>query len=185
MQKKTTDMSHSKSVADYKFAREDRLLLDTNVWVFVYGPRKPSDSRVSIYSEAYKRILEAKSVVHINIILISEIINAIVQSYSNLERFGRVKDFVNSAKFLPVAEEVANIIRRISKKCLPLDDGLASIQIDSIIDDYAQGKCGFNDRVLAYLCKRERLTLVTDDADFGGSDITILTANQSVLDRPP
>lgn len=51
------------------------------------------------------------------------------------------------------------------------------------LDDYAKGRRDFNDRVLAYLCKRERLTLVTDDADFGGSDITILTANQSVLDR--
>lgn len=179
-------MPHSTmSIVDYKFAHEDRLLLDTNVWMLVYGPHKPSDSRVSIYSEAYRRILEAKSSVHINILLISEIINAIVKSHSNLAKFGRVKDFADSAEFIPVAEEVADIIRRISKECLPLDDGLASIQIDSIIDDYAQGKCGFNDRVLAYLCKRERLTLVTDDADFGSSDITILTGNQSVLDRPP
>lgn len=112
-------MSHSTmSVVDYEFAHEDRLLLDTNVWLLVYGPHKPSDSRVTIYSEAYRRILEAKSIVHINVLLISEIINAIVKSHSNLARFGRVKDFVDSARFPPVAEEVADIIRRISKRVL-------------------------------------------------------------------
>lgn len=80
------------SLVDYEFAREDRLLLDANVWLLIYGPRKPSDSRVPLY--------------------------------------------------------------------------------------YAQGKHDFNDRVLTYLCKRERLTLITDDAGFRGSDVAILTANR-------
>ena len=96
-----------------------------------------------------------------------------------MTKFGSIRDFVESPAFPPVAQEAADIIRRISKECMPLDDGLASIPIDGIMDDFAKGRYDFNDRVLTYLCKRERLTLVTDDAGFRGSDVTILTANRS------
>lgn len=166
------------SLVDYEFAREDRLLLDANVWLLIYGPRKPSDSRVPLYTDAYRRILEADSRVHVNMLLISEIVNVVVKLRSRLAKSRNLRNFVESPAFSPVAQEAADIIRRIMKRCLPLDDGLAAIPIDNIINDYAQGKHDFNDRVLTYLCKRERLTLITDDAGFRGSDVAILTANR-------
>jgi hypothetical protein len=51
----------------------------------------------------------------------------------------------------------------------------------SLIDDYGDGKSDFNDLVLVELCKSKALKLVTDDGDFKGKDITILTANKKLL----
>ena len=55
-------------VNEYIFTSEDRLLLDTNVWLLVYGPQKPgaADARVPVYSNAVKRILNAGSSVCID-----------------------------------------------------------------------------------------------------------------------
>lgn len=136
------------SLVDYEFTRADRLLLDANVWLLIYGPHKPSDSRVPIYTDAYRRILEAHSRVHINTLLISEIINVVVRLRTRLAKSRSVRDFIESPAFPPVAQEAADIIRRIMEQCSPLDDGLAAIPLERILDEYAQGKYDFNDRVL-------------------------------------
>ena len=33
-------------VTSYNFTQNDELLLDTNVWLFVYGPQKPRNPKV-------------------------------------------------------------------------------------------------------------------------------------------
>lgn len=45
----------------------------------------------------------------------------------------------------------------------------------------AAGISDFNDQVLTTLCKRSGLKLVTDDGDFKGRGIPIITANQKLL----
>jgi predicted nucleic acid-binding protein len=59
---------------------------------------------------------------------------------------------------------------------LPRDE-----KVDALIDEYAAGNSDFNDQVLTTLCKRSGLKLVTDDGDFKGRGIPIITANQKLL----
>ncbi|MGH8547812.1 MAG: hypothetical protein ACRERU_04290 [Methylococcales bacterium] len=50
-----------------------------------------------------------------------------------------------------------------------------------MIDEYAAGDSDFNDQVIAELCKKRGLKLVTDDGDFGRYEISIVTANRRLL----
>jgi hypothetical protein len=48
-------------ISKYTFNSGDELLLDANVWFFLYGPHRPGDPKAAVYSAALKGILAAKS----------------------------------------------------------------------------------------------------------------------------
>ena len=61
--------------------------------------------------------------------------------------------------------------------CSRVESGFEVLPIDDLLHDYGVGKSDFNDQVIAELCKRERLTLITNDRDFKYRGVSILTAN--------
>ena len=63
------------AVLSHNFKPEDRLLLDTNIWLLVYAPSKPNDSRVKVYSQAFKNMITAKSQIYIDVLVVSEFIS--------------------------------------------------------------------------------------------------------------
>ena len=84
------------SVNDYQFNPDDKLLLDTNIWLLVYGPQKPRDTRVATYSQALANILSAKCCVYIDVLIVSEFIN----TYARLKwkRIARTIPWPSSGK---------------------------------------------------------------------------------------
>ena len=61
---------------DYRFASDDELFLDANVWLLIHGPQKPGrHARTDNYSTAFRRMLEAGSRIYIDVVVLSEIIN--------------------------------------------------------------------------------------------------------------
>lgn len=180
-------MTHkAERVTDYDFTSSDALLLDANVWLFVYGPQKPGDSKVDVYSQALAKILAAQSRIYIDVLIVSEFIN----TYARLRWFlwkdqfassDNFKKFRKSKNFKPVAEEIAANVRRVLKHCTRVDSGFESLAIDTLIDEYAAGDFDFNDQILANLCKKDGLKMVTDDGDFKSRGIPVITANKRLL----
>ena len=92
-------------VASHVFRRDEQLFLDANVWLLVHGLHGSSGRRVTTYSSALRRILEARCRIHV----VSEFIN----SYSRLKwrQTGtrkEFKEFRNSEEFKRVARDVAD-----------------------------------------------------------------------------
>ena len=176
-------MTKAEAIANYDFKPSDELLLDTNIWLFVFGPQKPGDTRVDVYSEAFARILAARSRIYIDVLIVSEFIN----SYARLKHqllepsTKEFKKFRKGVNFKPVAQDIAADIKRVLQHCKRLEDGFESIAIDTLIDEYAGGDSDFNDQILTTLCKRKGLKLVTDDGDFKGQGIPVVSANRRLL----
>lgn len=171
------------SVASYKFTPEDELLLDTNIWLFVYGPQKPGNPKVATYSQALARILAANSRIYIDVLIVSEFINVYARLRWNVmgKPHGDFKQFRKSQDFKPIAQDVAADVRRVLNHCDRVENGFETLDVDSLITDYAGGDSDFNDQVIAALCQRRGLKLVTDDGDFCGQSIPVVTANQRLL----
>ena len=177
-------MAHNaEAVASYNFSPKDKLLLDTNIWLLVYGPQKPVDSRVKIYSQALSKILAAKSRIYIDVVIVSEFINAYARQKWKLvaPRIKKFKAFRESAGFKSVAQNIAADVQCVLKYCTLIERGFKSLEIDTLIDEYALGHSDFNDQILAILCKKEGLKLLTDDSDFKRQDVTLITANKELL----
>ncbi|MBN2685556.1 MAG: hypothetical protein JXR40_09780, partial [Pontiellaceae bacterium] len=106
-------------VVSYNFTPDDKLMLDANIWLLVYGPQKPQNSRVDIYSQALAKILKAHSRIYIDVLIVSEFMNAYARLKWNImgKPCGDFKTFRKSRDFKPIAEGIAEDIRRILAHC--------------------------------------------------------------------
>lgn len=173
------------NVAEYEFTSRDRLFLDANIWLYNFcpdaQPPKPSP-KVEVYSQAFAAILQAKSRIYIDVLVMAEFINRYARlRWENEAPDMEFKVFRNSADFTGVAQEIACQSGRVMELCFRLESGFAGLQMDDLLDTYGEGGSDFNDQVIAELCKREKLALVTDDGDFMYPGMPILTANRRLL----
>ncbi len=171
------------ALTSYDFKPEDELLLDTNIWLFIYGPQKPGNLRVATYSQAFAKILAAQSRIYIDVLIVSEFINTIARLRWKLiaPHIKQFKDFRRSNDFKPVAQDIAADVKRVLNHCSRIESGFEALDINGVIAEYAVGNSDFNDQIIATLCKRKELKLVTDDGDFGGHGIPVVTANKRLL----
>ncbi len=177
-------MTHNaKLVKNYTFTVRDNLFLDANIWLYLHGPQQsPAPSYVKTYSDTYKRILSAKSKIYVDALIVSEFINRYARlQHSLIAPTKGFKEFRDNPFFKIHAQSIADGVKRILKNCTRIESGFAELKIDAVLDDYAAGSSDFNDQVIAELCKRKGLTLVTHDGDFRDPDLSVLTANRSLL----
>ena len=177
---------NAEEISNYDFKPGDELLLDANVWFFLYGPHRPGDLRAAVYSGALARILAAKSRIYVDVLIISEFVNRYARLRHNiLKQHRRVpsdfKRFRSTTAFKSIAKDIAGDTRKILASCACVDSGFSTLDTKSLVDSYGDGESDFNDLVLADLCKSKALKLVTDDGDFKGKGLTILTANKKLL----
>ena len=171
------------NVADYSFGPEDRFFLDTNVWLLTNGVQRPKkDSRVDTYSDALKRMLDAKSCIYVDVLVISEFINVrMAREKGRLEFSGTVKKFRQHPEFREVMRDIVSDAKRILEICVRVNGDFANLDMPPLLKECSEGSSDFNDLVIADLCRKNDLKLVTDDGDFAGVDLPILTANEKLL----
>lgn len=173
-------------VKAYKFTSDDELFLDTNVWMMILCPQmyaQFSRSREHIYTSAWNRVLGSKGRVYTNILVISKFINTYARMQWKRDTRGiRFKQFRNSERFKPVARDIAKEARKILCNCIRIGDSFTRLDTDTLLGEFSQGKADFNDQVIREICKERNLKLVTDDGDFVGQGIPVLTANKKLLD---
>ncbi|MGB0431073.1 MAG: PIN domain-containing protein, partial [Bacteroidia bacterium] len=151
-----------------------------------YGPRRNLSLRLkTIYTMAFRRMRGAKIPIFVDVLVLSEFINAYSRIiYNDLPAETKPDDFKSfrqSEYFPPVAEEITKYTRRIVSKTERTESGLETVDLAAILNEYATGNFDFNDQILAALCQTKNLKLVTHDRDFAEYKNTILTANPRLL----
>lgn len=173
-------------IESYTFSESDAVLFDANIWLYLYGPQRQLYPQLtSIYTLAFRKIRAANSQIFIDVLVLSEFINAYARFvYNNLPEATKpanFKTFRSSVDFKPIAEDIAKYATRIVEKSEQIESGFASGNLSAMLNDYKAGKKDFNDQMLAELCKAKNLKLVTHDADFQYENLTIITANSQLL----
>jgi predicted nucleic acid-binding protein len=175
-----------RSIDRYRFTPSDKLLLDANVWLFIFSPQyRPTDRRAKVYSTALKRMLEARCTIFIDAMILSEFVNVLARlAYNSLPAAQRPSDFKkfrSGSSFKTTAASISDSCSRILQVVTRIESGFTSCDTGDLIRRYQTGRSDFNDLLLTHLCMREALTFVTDDADFRGSGLAVLTANDKLL----
>jgi len=178
-------MTRAMDIRSYSFHSDDKLFLDTNILLYVYGPFSGKiQPRVEKYSLEMSRIRAGRCATFVDVLVISEFINRFSRhEWERMPCKERVsfKDFRGTTLFKPVAEEIADNIRSILGFCNRIGSEFDKIDINSSMSHFEQGNSDFNDEIIAEICKRNSLILITDDSDFKDYDIQILTANRKLL----
>ena len=176
-------MYKAMEVRHHNFTSKDKLFLDANIWLYLFSPREPRDRWKQIYSEVFERILKANSRIYVDVLVVSEFINAYARTKwrAAAPHIRSFKDFRSSRGFKPVAEDITASVKEIVSHCSRIESGFTTLPINDLLTDYISGDSDFNDQVITEICKNNGFTLITNDSDFKTQEIPILTANPSLL----
>lgn len=177
---------NTEDVRKYNFTSEDRLFLDTNIWFYNFGPQEPKYQKrlwIDIYSEVFKNILNAKSKIYIDVLIISEFINRYARLKYQVDKPDETefKDFRKTQEFKIIAQDISDVVKQVLKYCTRIESGFSGLDIEGLLYDYAKGDSDFNDQVITELCKNNDFIFVTNDSDFKIQEIPVLTANNYML----
>lgn len=178
-------MNKASRIGDYKFSPKDVLLIDANIWLYLFpAPSKSSGYATKIYSEAFKNILAAKSEVVLNSTILSEYLNR----YCRIEWAARFKEkhpdfkiFRQSEDYSPVGKGAATYARAMSKYARRVNDNFTDIDLGGVLAEFEQGKSDFNDGLIVSSCLKNSWTLITHDGDFNEGGINVLTDNAKLI----
>ena len=172
-------------IQEHVFQSRERLFLDANVWLFVYGPVVRRSPRSSTYSGALASIRDAGCPIFLDVLVVSEFINAFARLEHKRSASGNVafKEFRKTPDFKPIATDIAQNAKRIVKQCQRCETGFTAADVDALMGEFELGDSDFNDQMIAEICRTNELQLVTDDGDFKSVGLSILTANRALL-RP-
>jgi len=176
-------------LTNYAFSKDEPLLLDSNVWLFLYPA--PSDATLGpapTYSAAFKQILSAGAQLAIDAIVISEYLS----QYCRIEfqalhqkKYGKFKSFRKCPDFANVGPKAVFFAQEILKLCSRHDYPFTKIDIAEMLKDVESGAMDANDRLLIESCRHHGWKLVTHDGDLTLGGIEILTANPALIAACP
>lgn len=177
------------NLSTYAFSSGEQLLLDANIWLFLYPA--PSDSHpwyVTKYSAGFKTMLTANVVLALDALILSEYLNRycrIEWEALHTNKYRNFKDFRQSQDYVPVGQGAALYARRILKLCTRHDHPFSASDVTRVLSDFESGNCDFNDGLFVEACLCNGWKFVTDDGDFTEGGIEVLTSNPKLLSACP
>lgn len=165
-----------------------RIMLDANIWLLMDGPQYGSlDSRASAYSDAYY-LLRKQNRIIINDYVIGEFINRYLKIEFNTLReakgeknFPDYKNFRSSKEFKPILDSVADTATNIIEDCEFVPIHITEEQLKESVQELCAGEMDLTDITIRACCKANGFVLMTDDRDFIGCGLDLITCNKKLL----
>jgi predicted nucleic acid-binding protein len=173
----------------HPFSKEERVLVDANVWLYLFGPKPPNSSSTRSYSAVLKALQTAGTQLFLDVLVLSEFVNRYVRDQHRVMAVpgaaisSEFKVFRDSPDFIPVAQAVQRSVMLIGKFARPIDHILSKVDLLALLTEFSKGARDINDELLAEECKVHGLALLSHDADVGRADITLFTTNPHLLRR--
>ncbi|OKL38342.1 type II toxin-antitoxin system VapC family toxin [Domibacillus mangrovi] len=150
---------------------EDKIFLDTNIWMYLYcSIGNYNENVVGKYNHLFEKIIDSEARIYTSALQISEFFNAYCRLEYNLAKESNPglhykRDFRNSQEFKDTIDYLKIIINdRIFKYATKLDDGFASLKLEEIFN--VGNSFDFNDEYFVSLCLKDSILIVTNDRDF-------------------
>ncbi|MBI1202821.1 MAG: PIN domain-containing protein [Rhodopseudomonas sp.] len=164
-----------------------RILFDTNTWIFIYGfGGNSAAEKARAYSDAYSKLLKSTNRIVVNDYVLGEFCNKCARYEYEIRRdsdpkFPAFKKYRSSSDFSDVMESIRDTCFHILDDSDYIRVGVQSCNVHEAVDGFCKGTMDFSDLILVEYCQLENLFLMTDDADFKGCGINIITHNRKLL----
>jgi hypothetical protein len=176
-------------LSTYVFSSGEPLLLDANVWLFLFpAPSGKFSGFAGSYSAAFKNMLAAGSYLALDPLVLSEYLNRYCRiEWGALHKstYPDFKKFRQSPDYASVGTGAAMYARSILKFCTRHDHPFSSSDVAQILTDFECGACDFNDGLFVESCRSHGWKFVTNDGDFTNGGIEVLTSNPRLLSACP
>jgi predicted nucleic acid-binding protein len=173
--------------ADVASVKNRPLFFDANVLLYLFGTvGTPSNQwAVNSYSAIFSNCLKMQIILCVDVLVLSEFINRFLRiEYENHLKTNKLdrnhfnfKSFRSTTEGTQVSQDVEMVIKG---KILKRFKMVGKLFDESDISSISFANTDFNDELIVKTCKQHQCVLVTNDADFSGVDIDILTANNKI-----
>ncbi len=166
--------------------KSSKVVFDTNIWIFIEGFCGSSSDRTTAYSNAYSKLLKQDNKIVVNDYVLGEFSNRCSRyEYDLLKAADNAlpsfKRYRSSTEFRSVMESVRDTCLHILDGCEYVSVGKSDCDLRRMIEEFHLGKIDFSDLMLVNHCSQEKFCLMTDDIDYHGCGITIITANKKLI----
>lgn len=175
--------------SSYIFRAGEKILLDTNIWIYLFPAPVDSSNRFAAqYSAVFSRLMAAGACPVLSPMVLSEYLNRYIRiewqgGYE--QQYPTFKDFRKSSDFTQIAASAKVFAQKILHSCQVHELAASSLNLQQSLDAFATGKVDFNDAVLIDICKQSHFKLLTNDSDFQHGGIEVLTTNPTLLKACP
>ncbi len=175
-------------IGDYVFKPNDKFVVDTNIWMYLYYQYFGDQNKEAIYSDAISRIRGGGCHLFITLHGVTEYVSAYIGK--DLEnKPDRLKNFTykmirKDSYFKNSAEAATTTARMILKYTNLIAQECALTELSPLLEEFSAGGLDMNDQLLLQFARKLGLKIVTEDSDFlsSSTSIDILTANQKMLE---
>jgi predicted nucleic acid-binding protein len=167
-----------------------RILFDTNVWIFIFDFNAVSvPFKMKAYSGAYKSLLQSDNSIVVNDYIIGEFCNRCTRILYESDKaasadpnsFPSYKRYRQTERFRSAMESVRDTCLNIIDDHEFVNTCGAHYEVRDVLATFCDGRLDFSDLVIIDFCRTEDLYLMTDDADFRGRGLKLITANKHLL----
>lgn len=170
---------------DVASVKNRQLFFDTNVLLYLFGGTPYPKWAVEAYSRVFGICLTLKTPLCVDVIVLSEFINRFLRieykkylkSHGIDEKQCDFKNFRSTPEGIQAAQDVEMIVNGQILKRFTMVGKLFN---ESDVSSISLANTDFNDALIVKTCREHQCVLVTNDADFCGVDIDILTANNKL-----
>lgn len=157
-------------------------IFDANVWLCINGPFADDiPGRALAYSSFYKKAIEAGAPVYVPQIVACEFLNRSVLMQAKSAGFDRKCKIHRAEGYDEWIKEACDLLHSVCSDNSRLPDGFDSVDLEACYTLAEQGGLEFHDVLIMRLCETHGCTLVTDDADFSGQAVSVVTWNQRLV----
>lgn len=174
----------------HQFTADEPVLIDANIWLYLYPTpsQPPPDWAITQYAAVYSNLLKSRALPITDSLVLSEYCNRYVRVEYDAARQRKdigFKKFRKSRAGRQTLSKAVAEMHNILSRCRLIDTGLASINLDAVLQAVASGTVDFNDGILLENCRLHGFKLLTHDADMTVGGIEVLTTNGKLLKACP
>lgn len=174
----------------YSFKQGEQIFIDSNIWLYLFPAAQRPDSYNfwgQNYHNTFSNLIKAKAQPVLDPLVLSEYLNAYFRIEWNAwfkSQYSSYKSFRNSSDFLQIARRARTKAQNILRNCVVHSVSPSDLSLVGIIDDIGHGRqIDFNDAIYIDICRKQKMKLMTNDADFLNGGIEILTSNPNLLNK--
>lgn len=176
---------------DINSLEEKEIFLDTNIWIYLFcsivGKRKFIADN---YAKAFKVLIHSKQKLWTDISVLSEFVNRYLRDAFGIyktnngkgEGFQYKRDYQKTDDFKENLQSVVSTVKnKILAKASVANLAYENEDMEELIGNLEDRLIDFNDLHIERLCEKNGFMLLTNDGDYAGSSLDIISGNPKLL----
>ncbi len=172
-------MANKYNLQEFKLLHDRGIFFDANVLIYLFWPTGQHFYEQH-YAHVFRSLLRQKNQMYVDYLVISEVINSVVRiEFKKSKTLGTFKAYRNSTAGRTAIHDIYFIVRRDILNYFSI---IGKVFQQKEIESFLQvEELDFVDKAMVLLCKENSLVLLTNDKDFKGAELDILTGNPLLL----